>query len=110
MLKLLKDSWGILLIVGIAGVWWWGDSLSNDRPTVIDREPELRSVCERWVRDGLKAPSTAKFSEQWVAGAGPWTVYGKVDAENSFGAMLRQSWTCEVVLDGATWRGSATLD
>lgn len=49
------------------------------------------SQCEGEVKERLKAPSTAKF-ESNATGGGPWTVTGTVDAENSFGAMIRSSY------------------
>ena len=67
-------------------------------------------MCQEWVKDKLKAPSTAKFSETSSTG-GPqsWSMTGAVDSENSFGAMVRAAWTCNIRLDGDTWRGSATV-
>lgn len=54
-------------------------------------------VCQDFVKDQLKAPATAEFSdEEATLLAGTWTVNGNVDAENSFGANLRQSYACVV--------------
>lgn len=78
----------------------------------FDREAEgvgAINACEDWVRDQLKAPATAEFGDSTATGSGPWTVTGTVDAENSFGAMLRQTWSCEVRLDGDTFRGRAVI-
>jgi len=79
---------------------------SDDTPSKY----EVQAVCEEWVKKQLKAPGTAKFSDHATSG-GPisWTVTGSVDAENSFGALLRSSWTCDIRLDGDTWRGSARI-
>ena len=72
---------------------------------------EVSAQCEQWVRDALKAPASASFTGVQVAGGGgAWVVTGDVDAENSFGAEVRQSWTCNITLDGDLWRGSAALD
>lgn len=52
-------------------------------------------MCEEFVKDKLKAPSTADFSEQeHVAEGKGWRVTGSVDSENSFGAKIRSSYTC----------------
>ena len=67
------------------------------------------SACKDWVKDQLKAPSTADFNDVTASGSGPWTVVGSVDAENSFGAKLRNRWTCTIRLEGDTYRGVATL-
>ena len=67
-------------------------------------------MCEYYIKDRLKAPSTAKFApynklvistygkNQGVKDA--FRVKGYVDAENSFGAMLRNNYTCDVQYTG----------
>lgn len=55
--------------------------------------------CESRIESLLKAPSTAEFDSQ-ATGSGTWTVTGTVVAENSFGAMVRSSYQCTVVIDG----------
>lgn len=72
---------------------------------------EAEMQCERWVKEKLKAPATAKFSNGNYTsnGGSSWTVTGSVDAENSFGALVRSDWTCDIRLDGDTWRGKALL-
>ena len=59
-----------------------------------------RGVIER----NLKAPASAKWSDLGDAGTGAveagkgiWQTFGKVDAQNSFGALIRESW--EVILE-----------
>lgn len=76
-----------------------------------DRSYEARSACQDWVKDKLKAPASAEFGGHSVDGGeqGPWTITGWVDAQNSFGAKLRNTWTCTVRLDGSTLKGSAKL-
>lgn len=85
-----------------------GGGGGDDRPP-SDYEAEVQ--CQDWLKEQLKAPSTAKFSGT-VSTGGPtaWQVSGTVDAQNSFGAMLRSTWSCAIRLDGDTWRGSATLN
>lgn len=68
-----------------------------------------QSACEDWVKDQLKAPSTADFSDVDISGGDPWTITGTVDAENGFGAQIRATWTCDVRLEGDYYRGSATV-
>lgn len=83
-----------------------GGSNGDSSPSSYEAERQ----CQEWVRDQLRAPSTADFSQTTSTG-GPssWSVSGVVDAENGFGAMLRTSWTCDIRLDGDTWRGNAIL-
>ena len=66
------------------------DSYGHDRFDAI-------VVAEKIVKDNLKSPSTAKFcgnSDYTVTCSGnTWTVKGYVDAQNSFGATLRNNFT-----------------
>lgn len=80
---------------------------AGDSPQVRAAAAEL--ACQDMVRDQLKSPGSAKFSDVSSTGAGPWTVTGAVDADNSFGASIRSTWSCDVRLDGDTLRGAATL-
>ena len=64
-------------------------------------EVEAFTVAEYIVRENLKAPSTAKFCKVTEAKCSYdsvtkyWTVTGWVDAQNSFGAMIRQNFTAK---------------
>lgn len=67
-------------------------------------------MCKEFISKGLKAPSTAeyqKYSEITVKDLGSET-YGMrlyVDAQNSFGAMIRVTYDCQVKhVSGDTWR------
>ena len=96
--------WGCLgfIVVGVVAIGITalsgGGSGSNDA--------ELRGItaeraCEDAVRDALKAPSTAEFADSSSSRSGStWTVTGAVDAENSFGAMLRNTFECSVTFQG----------
>lgn len=59
-----------------------------------------RVCAEIQIRDMLKSPSTASFS--WTPDISKWgknyAVISYVDAENSFGANIRQHWQCRVTL------------
>ena len=52
--------------------------------------------CENSVKSMLRAPATAKFSNEAVdkSGADGWDVTGYVDAENGFSALVRNQWDC----------------
>jgi hypothetical protein len=84
----------------------WDGSKDNDKsylPTAA------KLICQQYVTNDLVAPSTAKFSsllEQKV-----YTIQGKpdafrvegyVDAQNSFGAMIRNYYTCDVQYTGSS--------
>jgi len=63
-------------------------------------EGMAKVMCDHFIKDRLKAPSSADFSgifSTTITGSGDdYTVVGTVDAENSFGAKLRSNYTCEV--------------
>ena len=62
-------------------------------------------MCQRFVRNRLKAPSTAKFQPSRNAtsrktGDARYVVTSYVDAQNSFGATLRSTWMCDIEYTG----------
>lgn len=67
--------------------------------------------CKGSVRQQLKAPSTAEFeiTSTRELSDGKWFVSGSVDAENSFGAQVRNVWTCNAELVGDDWRATASV-
>ena len=73
-----------------------------------------------FVRDSLKAPATARFSSrqssstriQYSASDGQYRVSGHVDAQNSYGATIRNNFVVEVWPDPRRpgyWRGTTPL-
>lgn len=95
-----------VIVVGL-GFSSCGGSDSDDAPSAY----EARMQCERWVKDKLKAPATAEFSGavETSTGTNSWTITGNVDAENGFGAQVRSVWSCDIRLDGDTWRGTSVV-
>lgn len=91
------------LMVGCMALAGGGDGGVSDT--------EVRMQCREWARDHLRSPSTADFSDETVrsAGTNEWTVTGSIDAENAFGGTVRATYTCDIRLDGDTWRGSARV-
>ncbi len=72
------------------------------RPSGPQTADQITACRERLKRD-LKAPATAQFSEESVAKQPTGEFYevrGLVDAQNGFGALLRQRYTCTVTADG----------
>jgi hypothetical protein len=81
-------------------------------------------ICKKFVKDRLKAPSTAKFRNATpilggdpdsvrISGDnvdGPFTVVSTVDAENAFGAPLRSTFLCTVHRVSQVDPGSWYLD
>jgi hypothetical protein len=61
---------------------------------------EAIAQCEARIENLLKAPATADFETSATGSGSTWTVNGSVDAENSFGALIRSTFQCTVVLQG----------
>jgi hypothetical protein len=60
-----------------------------------DKQGAAFAACESAVKDQLKAPATAKFSgERYTDNDPGWLTTGSVDAQNSFGALVRNSFRC----------------
>lgn len=70
---------------------------------------EAIAQCEDAIKDRLKAPTTAEF-DSTATGSGTWTVTGTVDAENSFGAKIRSSYQCSVIIDNAKDTAKVRVD
>lgn len=101
-----KDTWlgcavmgcgipilGLLLMAGF-GLLLESDSDGSPEPS---RAGSI-VACEGMVEERLKAPSTAEFhSETFLsAGGGTYRVRGEVDAENAFGAKIRNDFRCTI--------------
>lgn len=90
---------GVVILVLLAGSGLWAlyqRSLEDDHAAV---------ACANRIIEGLKAPSTAEFSEPVAEddGDSSFVVTGSVDAENSFGAMLRKDYECYARQVGDHW-------
>lgn len=81
----------VLILIGAFS----GDDGPDD-PTNFDAQ----YYCEDFVKDRLRAPSTADFTGTTATG-GPvtWSVRGAVDSENGFGAAIRSNFTCQLRYD-----------
>lgn len=70
-------------------------------------------ACEGSVKKQLKAPATADFGGEhaYKVSSTEYRIGGYVDAENSFGAKLRNTWSGVATTKngGDTWWCSATL-
>lgn len=75
-------------------------------------DADLANVsCESIVKDRLRDPSSAEFSDQSATGSGDnWTSTGTVRAKNGFGGMQVMSYTCDVKFDGDEFTGTASFD
>lgn len=76
---------------------------SKNNSSSSSKETDAKICAVKAVEDTLKAPSTAEFCsysemEATNLGGNEWKITGYVDAENSFGAMLREYWTVRLTL------------
>lgn len=79
-----------------------GDSPRSD-PSVEEKKNEAAVYCKMLVQDRLKSPKSADFPWVIQATAGPndtYSVVSYVDAQNSFGAMIRTNYLCRVKYNG----------
>lgn len=91
-------------------------SAPTPKPTPdYGRDLDAKFIATEYVKQSLKSPSTAKFP--WIndykifhMGKGKWKVSAYVDAQNSFGAMLRQNFTCVVQYNGGGSYTPVSLD
>jgi hypothetical protein len=100
---------GFIGLLGLAGLFGTaaqvtpgGASRSSSVPAKPSRTRQVAAAtlaCQEQVRARLKSPATAQFppfpevrgNEQGLA-----MVISHVDSQNSFGALLRTQWICEV--------------
>jgi hypothetical protein len=98
---------GVWVVVGVVLVVLVCVGALVFRPTsgAGDAERSAKDACQGFVKERLKAPATADFSGEAVTVDGKtYSVTGDVDAENSFGAKLRMTYTCVVTDAGDEWR------
>jgi len=80
--------------------------IGNIKPPPGGSESGAEVAAMSAVRARLKAPSTAKFDhfsfQTTKSREKGWIVIGSVDAQNSFGAMIRNTFVCELEYDSKT--------
>lgn len=100
----------VLLYLAASGAFRGPSAEREEAMRREDAEFAAIRTCHAAIRSRLAAPSTAKFPLDvtfWNPQATDTTslVYGSLDAQNRFGAMLRQGYSCEVRPTGPTsWR------
>ena len=84
----------VLLFAGCVAV-----ASSDPEPYDGNNEYQAIAQCEPRIEEMLKAPATAEFdSNASLGGSRIWIVTGTVDAENSFGALVRSRYGCTVTM------------
>ena len=102
-----KEKRNVIIFVGILiliGYWIFKPSSENSEELLSEKYSKSTALIEsrQFIEKRLKAPSTADFSyesEKSVEKINDTTflVTGYVDSENSFGAKLRNNYSCKIV-------------
>ena len=96
-------AWGwvvaSLVVIGVIGAIV--DSSSKTNKKSAGNESDAYLMARAFVRERLKAPSTAEFpplseARVWQTPDKKWHAVAYVDSQNSFGAMIRTPWSCTV--------------
>ena len=85
-------------IIGIAVIIIFLMSCGDGPPTKDQLKKEAGDQGQEYVKNSLHSPTTAKFSNLFVSEM-PDSIYitsGYVDAQNVYGATLRNSWTVKM--------------
>ena len=95
---------GVAVAMRLASMW--------SPPEPPGPEESAKSACRDAVLDRLKSPSSAEFSNEEAAAKGRrFEVTGSVDADNSFGASIRNDYVCLVSNSNGPWEvGRLTFD
>lgn len=96
----------IIVMVGLIAFFSIKSCSINSEGDVSTGEAQI--MAEDFVKNSLKSPSTADFSNASTQDIGDKTfiVSGNVDAENSFGAMLRNTYRVKLKYNGGEWEDS----
>jgi hypothetical protein len=101
-------QWPIAAAAVVFGVVLFVASPGASGDSTDDHSDMAVVMCEDFVRDSLRAPSTADFASASDATVdqlqpGTYSVTSHVDAQNGFGAMIRTRYACTVRYDGEAW-------
>lgn len=100
-------SWHVIALAVFAAVFAF--VLFDPLPAAPPSDSDACAMSQTFVRQHLKAPSTAQFPEDSACTVTRrnhlWVVHSYVDAQNSFGAMLRIPYTLEMIYNSSrdTW-------
>lgn len=98
---------GLLMVFGVQSCI----SNANKNNGFKNDADTARAYCRTLVEEQLKAPSTADypFAGSAQRSGDDWTVSGSVDSQNSFGAKVRSSYTCQLHWAGSSFSGTAAV-
>ena len=125
-IKYMKDSWaqwnpaqrkGFLIFIGVlCFLFWRGCIYEKEKPKTAGQsiantydKPELQEawiISKQFVKTILKAPASAEFPYDNAGGSieqNRYNINAYVDAQNSFGALLRSNYYCKMDYKGGNW-------
>lgn len=59
-----------------------------------------KDACQEFIKNRLKSPGTADFSNEEATSGAAWTVTGNVDSQNAFGGVVRNTYNCRTTYSG----------
>jgi hypothetical protein len=81
-----------------------GTPVTEESSAEDDNSTMAKVQCQNFVRDNLRSPSSADFpffgGDAVAMGNNAWVVRSYVDAENAFGAALRNDYVCQLTFTG----------
>ena len=84
---------GIIVVLGIG---WAVNSCTTSGEADISPQVQARTTCHDGVKNLLKNPTTAQFSDESLSGPdAKLTLSGTVVAENALGGKVTSSFTCD---------------
>lgn len=111
----LQRAWPTILGISIPLMLFAGCQAAMSGSSGKDEPEQYDAIyyCKEFVKDKLKAPSTAKFSNESASGSGSsWTSTGIVESQNSFGGMVQTRYSCDLTYSSSdeSWRAQVLLD
>lgn len=100
--KALFAVLAVLVVLGVAALVFIALRPADSNRTTNNSSAQI-SACREKVKQSLKAPATAQFSQEAVSRQPTgsfWEVNGVVDAQNGFGALIRNRYKCTVTGEG----------
>lgn len=91
----------IVILIGIFAMYYFGNSSETPKQKPTHSAVAAFTVCQQYVQQSLKAPGSAKWPGGYSdytqhLGGGRYRVTAWVDAQNTFGALVRTNFKCEV--------------
>lgn len=95
-----QSNWFMVVFIVLALIGLYKCASCNPSTEVTELDAEM--AAERYVKQLLKSPSTAEFPSTTAVELSDknFHVDGSVDSQNGFGAMIRNSFECDVVETG----------